>query len=79
MNIGKFFAVCKEFNLMSADPRLSREELLEIFKKNAHYAKEATIEDFVKIILKIVDRLYGEENSDRLELFFSRLGTKIFF
>lgn len=75
MNIQKFFLFSKEFNLMEGEKKLTRDDLVEVFKKNANYSKELYLQDFEKIIFKLSEKLYKDDVFG-VEAFLNRICKK---
>lgn len=50
---------CKDFEFYG-EGKLSREEAVEVFKKNAKYAKYASPEELEKIITSMTEKIYND-------------------
>ena len=53
---------CKDFDFY-AEGKLSREDIVEIFKRNAKFTKDAYLEDFEKIVFKMTEKLFKESSN----------------
>ena len=62
MTINKFMIFCKEFGIIKLS-NMSRNGLVEMFKKNAEYFKEMNFEQFMKVLCKIALIVFGDEEN----------------
>lgn len=58
MTINKFMIFCKEFGIVKLNG-ITRQGLVEIFKKNSEFYKEMNLEQFITVLLKIAGIVYA--------------------
>lgn len=72
LSLGKLCLICKDLGLLKGEDRLSRDKILEIFKKNATYSKEATFEQFLSIMKRFAEELFPDDSA-KDDKFYHRL------
>lgn len=60
MTINKFMIFCKEFGIVKLND-MSRQNLVEIFKKNLEFYKEMSFQQFMAVLVKISFLVYSPE------------------
>lgn len=60
MTINKFMIFCKEFGIVKLND-MSRQNLVEIFKKNSEFYKEMSFQQFMAVLVKISFLVYSPE------------------
>lgn len=72
MNLGKLCLACKDLGLLSGEPHLKRNQILEIFKKCSNFTKEVDFQQFQLIFRRFAETLYKDDPGQE-DRFYNRI------